>query len=276
MQITLIIIPYILLAINYLSLYLISIASIFLLMRIYSAYIHKAPFNLSTLSYIFYIPELITGPFRDYPSWNNRVKERYSFSMSITKILYALIFILLSGYIYSKVITLNSNIFYTSVITYLTLYIQFASMSEIANSISLFIGKSYVVNFNKPLLATSINDFWTRWHVSLGIFSKKYINQPLTFYLSKKIKLKKIPYMVSILITFLFIGLWHNLSLNYLLFGLYFGLIVLLEREFYDKIFNKINSNKLRKVGGIIYTQLVHIIGFTFIVEFIQKIIIHP
>jgi len=275
MQITLIIIPYLLLAINYLSLFLLGIASIFLLMRIYSAYVYKAPLDFSTILYVFYIPELITGPFRDYSSWNNKIERATLIATSI-KILYALIFILLSGFIYSKVIPFYNNILYVSLITYLTLYIQFSFMSELANAISLFLGKSYVVNFNKPLLATSVNDFWTRWHVSLGMFSKKYINQPLTFYLSKKIKSKVVPYMASILITFLFIGLWHNLSPNYLLFGLYFGIVVLLERQFYSKVFNKVSNYKLRQISGILYTQSVHLIGFSFVTEFVQKIIIQP
>ena len=276
MQIALILVPYTLLLINHFFFALLSISSIFLLMRIYSAYINKAPFNFSTILYVFYVPELITGPFRDYSNWHSKKNERAPLNTTIIKILYGLIFILLSGYIYSKLTILCSNIFYTSTITYLTLYIQFASMSEIANTISLFIGKSYVVNFNKPFLATNINEFWTRWHVSLGTFAKKYINQPLTFYFSKKTKSKNIPYIASILITFLFIGLWHNLSFNYLLFGLYFGFVVLLERKCYDNIFNKITNDKLRQVVGILYTQLAHIIGFIFVLKFVQKIIIHP
>ncbi|MEA2019822.1 MAG: MBOAT family O-acyltransferase [Campylobacterota bacterium] len=275
MQIIILLIPFILLLINYFTIAILSVTIIFLLMRIYSAYICKAQFNLSTFVYIFYIPELITGPFRDYPTWSKK-ETRKLFSESLINVLNSLILILLSGYFYSKTIFFYDNIFYTSVITYLVLYAQFHSMSKIANSISMFLGKTEVVNFNNPLMATSINDFWSRWHISLGVFAKKYINQPLTFYVSKKIKNKNLPYVLSIFITFLFIGLWHNVSYNYLIFGIYFGIIVILERHFLDRLFSKIANIRLQKLLGILYAQSAHIIGFSFVVEYIQKIIIHP
>jgi alginate O-acetyltransferase complex protein AlgI len=249
---------------------------IFMLMRIYSAHLHNAPKNLNTVLYIFFVPELITGPFRPFNKWRKLELRGWFSRLSPIIVLNSLITILLAGIIYGKLVAISDNLAFQSVIAYLALYAQFAAMTEIINCISISFGLCRVDNFRSPLFATSVGDFWSRWHISLGDFAKTYINQPLTFLAVKHGLIKDFAYPMSLLITFIFIGLWHNSSVAYLLFGLYFGVIVFIEKIFGDRCKRFLSGKKYGHILSIIYTQIAHIIGFSFVVNYIKTIIIQP
>lgn len=272
----LVIAPFFLLSLEFFVRVSCGLGIIFILMRIYSAYLHKAPKNLNTLAYIFYIPELITGPFRPFNKWGALQIQGVGTRLNILRILNSVIAILLSGLIYGKLVDISSNLAFQSVIAYLTLFVQFSAMTEIVNYVSLSLGLCKVDNFRSPINATSISDFWSRWHISLGDFAKTHINQPATYYFSKKRFFKGLAYPISLLITFIFIGLWHKYSVEYFLFGVYFGIIVFIERKFGDKFTKIFIGKKYSHFLAIIYTQTVHLIGFSFVVDYVKTIIIRP
>jgi len=269
-------IPFLILAINFSVINLFGLTIIFILMRAYSAYLFKAPKNIDTFIYIFFIPEIITGPFRPYTHWSKINFNGFFNKLNLFKIIDHLIIILFVGIFFSYLYSYTNSKIIKSLLIYLTLYYQFRSASEIANCLSISLGQSYVKNFNSPLLATSITDFWNRWHISLGYFAKTHVNQLITIYLAKTGINIKLSYFISVIYTFVFIGLWHNISYSYLFFGFYFGIIIFLERIFASTV-DKIFSNfKFKDVIGIIYTQTAHLISLFIVSEYIYKILIVP
>lgn len=264
--------PFLLLASNYVISNIFGISVIFILMRGYSAYLHKAGFNKTMLAYVFYLPEIATGPFRSYAEWTNVNFRGFFRRLNISKILNYIIAILLSGVLFSKIYDVAQVPIFENILIYLTLYIQFCSITNIINLISTALGLPSIQNFNSPLLAVSISDFWSRWHMSLGSFARTHFNQPLTLFFSRKGVRNQTSFFLSIIFTFIFIGFWHNYSLNYFVFGLYFGFVIFIERIYSENYFFK----KIRTIRslGIVYTQTLHMVGFSLVGDFIYKILI--
>lgn len=258
---------------NILSIF-IGLSSIFVLMRAYSAYLHKAGKDINTIYYIFFAPELLTGPFRSYSQWKPIRITTEKLSISLGVILNRIIVILISGIVYTKLTGHVHQYFLVLLIAYITLYAQFACISDIVNEVSTIFGQTKIKNFSNPLLAVSITDFWDRWHISLGYFVKTHLSQPISFYLSKKGYEKKISYFFSVVVAFVFIGLWHSYSLNYMIFGLYFGCVVFLERTYLSEILQRIKKQKLGPLFGIAYTQTLHLIGFSFVLDHVDNILV--
>jgi len=107
------------------------------------------------------------------------------------------------------------------------IYCDFSGYSDIARGIARFFGVNLMLNFNNPYLATSLTDFWRRWHISLSGWFRDYVYHPLgggrngysrTF--------------VNILIVFLLSGIWHGANWTFLMWGLWHGLGLVLERVF--------------------------------------------
>ena len=111
------------------------------------------------------------------------------------------------------------SLFYT-----LQIYLDFSAYSDMAIALGEMIGFHYAENFRFPYLATSIKDFWTRWHISLSSFFKDYVYIPLggnrkgSFFT-----------FLNLLIVWSLTGLWHGASWNFIFWGLYYCLFVLLE-----------------------------------------------
>ena len=274
----LIALPFILLLIDYQVKIIAGISLIFVLMRVYSAYIYKADYNLNTLIYIFYVPELITGPIRPYNKWKGYILANNFKISDLIQILIMIILILLTGIVCDAVLNSSDQKIIRAIIIYLSLYAQFGAVTEMSNIVSSAIGLPKISNFNRPLLATSISDFWSRWHISLGEFAKHSINQPITFKLSKMKFARKYAYQISTMVTFAYIGIWHNLSVEYFMFGIYFGVVIVAERALRtvlqwrsEKIPIKIQNSLF-----IVYVQVVHIGGFMFVSEIVKKALILP
>ena len=264
--------PFLLLAIDSLGDYFLGVSLIFLFMRAYSAYLHRADTNLSTIAYIFYLPELVTGPFRPYSKWSRLTFSNVKTRFHLNKTFNACIVLLAAGLILSHTYQALDNPILKSLLVYVMLYIQFKSVTDIINEISYAIGLERIENFNKPWLAINISDFWSRWHISLGEFVKTHFNQPLTMFLCKKGINSKIAYYISIMFSFIFIGLWHDYSISYLFFGLYFGCVVCAERFLSKARLTRYLRSK--RIIKIVYTQITHFIGFHLVSEIVFKILV--
>ena len=94
----------------------------------------------------------------------------------------------------------------------LNAYFQFAGYSDIAIGLSLLLGYRIMENFNYPFLATNMQEFWSKYHMSLSAFCRDYIYTPIASYYRKPV--------LGIFATMIIIGLWHEISLPYLLWGL--------------------------------------------------------
>ncbi|MEM8800060.1 MAG: MBOAT family O-acyltransferase [Pseudomonadota bacterium] len=104
------------------------------------------------------------------------------------------------------------------VFRFLNLFAAFWGQSLIAEQSARFFGHSIPQNFDKPWLARDIREFWARWHRSMAQFVTQYIYLPLT--------LKKVPARVATIGAFLFMGIWHNLSLGYAIWGAAHGILL--------------------------------------------------
>lgn len=115
------------------------------------------------------------------------------------------------------------------------IYFDFSGYSDMAIGLGRMIGFEFLENFNFPYLARSITDFWRRWHISLSTWFKEYV------YISLGGNRKGLPRQIlNLLIVWGLTGIWHGASWNFLLWGLYFGIILVLEKVFLLKLLEKI------------------------------------
>jgi alginate O-acetyltransferase complex protein AlgI len=107
------------------------------------------------------------------------------------------------------------------------LYCDFSGYTDIARGSARILGYDLMINFNRPLIATSLRDFWNRWHISLTTWFRDYLLYSLPYIKNKKIIQNKI--YRNLFITFLLMGLWHGAAWTFVIFGAFHGLILVIE-----------------------------------------------
>ncbi|MBR4852517.1 MAG: MBOAT family protein, partial [Clostridia bacterium] len=115
------------------------------------------------------------------------------------------------------------------------IYFDFSGYSDMAIGLGKMIGFEFLENFNYPYMAGSITDFWRRWHMSLSTWFKEYVYIPLGG--NRKGLLKQYR---NIAIVWFLTGFWHGANWNYILWGVYFGALLMLEKTFLLKVLSKI------------------------------------
>lgn len=136
----------------------------------------------------------------------------------------------------------------------LQIYFDFSGYSDMAIGLGKIFGFSFKENFSYPYISRSISEFWRRWHISLGSWFKEYVYIPLGG--NRVSSWKQIR---NLLIVWFLTGLWHGASWNFVLWGLYFGIIILVEKMFLKKIISG-----WPKVLRRIYLLFFVIIGWVF------------
>jgi alginate O-acetyltransferase complex protein AlgI len=107
------------------------------------------------------------------------------------------------------------------------IYFDFSGYSDMAVGLGRMLGFEFLPNFNYPYLSRSVTEFWRRWHISLGTWFKEYLYIPLG-----GSRVKPARRYLNLLLVWAATGIWHGASWNFLLWGLYFGLILILEKRF--------------------------------------------
>ncbi len=107
----------------------------------------------------------------------------------------------------------------------LQIYLDFSAYSDMAIGMGLMVGFHFKENFNYPYTSTSVTDFWRRWHISLSTFFRDYVYIPLGGNRKGKIKT-----YLNLLIVWFLTGLWHGASWNFILWGLYFFIFLVIEK----------------------------------------------
>ena len=192
---------------------------------------------LKLATYIFMFPQLIAGPIVRYSDIEKELDKRKhsfdNFSYGVERFMIGL---------FKKVLIANtlgelSNILITSTdisillywifaISYmLQIYFDFSGYSDIAIGLGRMFGFHFLENFNYPYMATSITDFWRRWHISLSSWFRDYIYIPLGG--NRKGVKKQIR---NILIVWLLTGLWHGANYTFIVWGLLFGIMLIIEK----------------------------------------------
>ncbi len=130
------------------------------------------------------------------------------------------------------------------------IYFDFSGYSDMAVGLGAMLGFHFPENFHYPYMAKNITDFWRRWHISLGTWFKEYVYIPLGG--NRKGQAKQVR---NIMIVWLLTGFWHGASWNYVIWGVYFGILLLLEKMVLHKYLKKLPS-ALQSVYSLILVFL--------------------
>ena len=134
----------------------------------------------------------------------------------------------------------------------LQIYFDFSGYSDMAVGLGKMLGFNFPKNFDYPYTSKTVSEFWRRWHITLGGWFKSYVYFPLGG--SKKGTAKTIR---NLLIVWALTGIWHGASWNFAIWGLYYGIILILEKFIFAKIINKLPNFVTR-----IYTLFFVVIGW--------------
>lgn len=219
-------------------------------------------------AYIAMFPQLISGPIVQYSivekELNKRIETISDFGAGIEKFIIGLgkkVLIANNiGLLWSEIKALPNNELsvltaWLGIIAFtLQIYYDFSGYSDMAIGLGKMLGFTFPENFNYPYISKSVTEFWRRWHISLSSWFRDYIYIPLGGNrrgLAIQIR--------NIFIVWFTTGLWHGASWNFIIWGLYFGVVIFIEKIFLLKILNK-----LPKIVGNIYTMLLVIISWVF------------
>ena len=132
------------------------------------------------------------------------------------------------------------------------IYFDFSGYSDMAIGMGRMFGFHFLENFEHPYLSASVTEFWRRWHISLGAWFRDYVYIPLGG--NRKGLARQLR---NILIVWALTGIWHGASWNFLIWGLYFGFFLILE-----KLFLKKALSRLPKIVGVLYTFFLAVISW--------------
>ena len=201
---------------------------------------------ISLATYISLFPQLIAGPIVRYSDVEKQLITRTnSFekaSCGITrfviglskKILIANTFGEL-GESFLKSTDLSVMYYWLVAFAYmLQIYFDFSGYSDMAIGLGKLLGFEFMENFNYPFISRSITEFWRRWHISLGSWFRDYVYIPMGGN-----RVGKVRGLFNIFTVWLLTGFWHGAEWNFIVWGLYFGILLTLEKFFYLKYLEK-------------------------------------
>ena len=225
----------------------------------------KAEKNVVTwMTYVAMFPQLIAGPIGRYETVSRELHEREinfkHFCNGLLRFMRGL---------FKKVIIANNVGYLWAVMStssdlsvlgswlgilafFFQIYFDFSGYSDMAIGMGKMLGFNYLENFNYPYTAKSITDFWRRWHISLSTWFRDYVYIPLG-----GSRVKRIINIRNIFIVWMLTGLWHGASWNFVLWGVYYGVLLILEKFILKKYIDKL-PNVLKHL----YTIILVIIGW--------------
>ena len=216
-------------------------------------------------TYVALFPQLIAGPIVRYRDVAEQlVNRRETLEMFTRGVKLFMVGLAKKVIIANTMGTLTTNIFATTdengvvgtwvgMIAYtFQIYFDFSGYSDMACGLGNMLGFEFLKNFNYPYIAKSITDFWRRWHISLSTWFKEYVYIPLGGN-RKGVKRQ----ILNLLIVWGLTGLWHGAAYNVVLWGLYYGLLLILEKFVLKKFLDRLPSFVQH-----IYTLFIVIIGW--------------
>lgn len=227
----------------------------------------KAQKNLLDFGvYVAMFPQLIAGPIVKYRDVEKSLHRRSVDLCSVSdglkrfclglgkKVLLAnqlgALWVLVSGMDARNVSMLTA---WLGILAYaFQIYFDFSGYSDMAIGLGKMLGFRFPENFDYPYISASVTEFWRRWHVSLGSWFREYVYFPLGG------NRKGLPrQLLNILIVWVLTGIWHGAGWNFLLWGLWFAVALMLEKLFLKKLLSW-----LPRGIGICYTALVVLVGW--------------
>lgn len=234
---------------------------------IFDVYNHKSKPQKNIILFTLYVSffgKISMGPIVSYHEMEDQLTNR-----TLSKAQYASGMVLFSKGLIKKVLLADQLSYVYSIlqnntstlgvwllaISYmLQIYFDFSGYSDMAIGLSRFFGFDFKPNFDHPYTATSVQDFWRKWHISLSKWFRDYLYIPIGGN-----RVDKNTYIRNIFIVWFCTGLWHGANWTFILWGLYYGCLLLLE-----KFFLREKLEKLPRPISHIYTLLVVLIGWVF------------
>lgn len=221
--------------------------------------------------YIILFPKLIAGPIIRYHDIADQISDRsandtidnkltgfYRFCLGLgKKVLIANVMALKADEIFSMPSEmLSTSLAWIGMLAYtFQIYFDFSGYSDMAIGIGKMIGFKFPENFDNPYTSKSITEFWRRWHMTLGSWMKNYLYIPLG---GNKVNSKYRLYF-NLWLVFILSGFWHGAAWTFIIWGIYHGTWLILERVFLNKFYEKIG-----KVASTITCFLLVAIGWVF------------
>ena len=211
----------------------------------------KAQKNLISFGvYIACFPQLIAGPIVSYSEIEEKINHpnlrRFSFkrlgggaSLFIVGLAKKVLIANQVGEIYNSYYQ-SGNFsclgYYLAALCFaFQIYFDFSGYSDMALGLGRMLGFFFDKNFNYPYLSCSVTEFWRRWHISLGSWFREYVYIPLG---GNRVPVWR--HICNIFIVWLLTGLWHGASWNFVIWGLYYGALLLLEKYLFGKYLNQL------------------------------------
>ena len=202
---------------------------------------------LKLATYVSLFPQLIAGPIVRYETicdeLDNRDETIEKFSLGVRRFIIGLAKKVLIANMLGELCTKFSLVDERSVLFYwifaisymLQVYFDFSAYSDMAIGLGKMFGFTFLENFNYPFISKSITEFWRRWHISLSSWFKDYVYIPLGG--SRKGTLKLVR---NILIVWFLTGIWHGAAYNFILWGLFIGVFLVIEKLWLSKYISKL------------------------------------
>lgn len=236
---------------------------------IIDVYLQKVPVQKNIISFSTYVtmfPQLVAGPIVKYGDINkqldNRKESLDKFGDGVSYFIRGLSKkVLLAnniGLLWSNVKALSPDKLsilsaWLGILAFtFQIYFDFSGYSDMAIGLGKFFGFDLMENFNYPYISKSITEFWRRWHISLGSWFREYVYIPLGG--NKKGALKQYR---NLFIVWFLTGFWHGANWNFIIWGLYFGVLITFEKVFILKWLDKLPS-----FINHIYTLIIIIVGW--------------
>lgn len=233
------------------------------LIDVYKNKVNSEKNFINYFTYIAMFPSLIQGPIVRYKDIDLKDKKISfdNFAMGVERFVIGLSKKVILADTLAKLVTSLTNMEVQTVVSLwvkatsdiVKLYLDFSGYTDMAIGLGLMIGIKIMENFDYPLSTYSITSFWRKWHISLSSWFKDYIYIPLGG--NRKGKFRK---YFNIFVVWFLTGLWHGASWNFILWGLYFGTILVIEKRFFLKFFEK------HIIIGNMVTNILVVIGFVF------------
>ena len=213
--------------------------------------------------FVTFFPQLIAGPIVRFIEIQKEIKVRTEsiglFHDGVQRFIIGLSKKVLISNVIAEVVSFYPTMNYhttlfawlVAIMIPLQIYFDFSGYSDMAIGLGKMFGFNFPENFKFPFASSSVTEFWRRWHITLGTWFRDYVYIPLGG--NKVIFVKHI---INILIVWTLTGLWHGASWNFVIWGVYYGLLLTLEKYIYG------NFLKTHIVISHIYLILATIIGF--------------
>lgn len=229
----------------------------------------KANHNfINFATYVTMFPQLVAGPIVRYADINKQLEQKHisidDFSIGIErfiiglakKVLIANTFATIADSVFAlNVADVSTPFVWLGIIAYsFQIYFDFSGYSDMAIGLGRMFGFRFLENFNYPYISRSIKDFWRRWHISLSSWFRDYLYISLGGSRVGKQRL-----YLNLFIVFFVTGLWHGASWSFVVWGLFHGAFIVVERIGFGDVLQK-----FWKPFQHLYTLLVVLIGWVF------------